>query len=95
MNNLSKDMDTKVMKCESSPSLNINISGNPSNNKDCIDDKTNDDIDYNYLFKKLLMHIKEAIDEINSSDYSKKSLGRFKEKIEKISTIADRYPKNL
>ncbi|MEG2353777.1 MAG: hypothetical protein RSB70_03955 [Clostridium sp.] len=41
-------------------------------------------------FESLIHSLKIAIDQINCSDYSKKSLGRFKERVERIlSDIKD------
>ncbi|KYH35441.1 hypothetical protein CLTEP_06170 [Clostridium tepidiprofundi DSM 19306] len=49
-------------------------------------------------FKKayieLLTKLQTAVNNINASDYSKKSLGRFKEKVEKIVYEANEYIKN-
>jgi len=49
-------------------------------------------------FKKayieLLTKLQTVVDNINASDYSKKSLGRFKEKVEKIVYEANEYIKN-
>lgn len=56
------------------------------------------DVTNDYNFKKsyicLVEKLKNAVNTINASDYSKKSLGRFKEKIEKIVYQADSYPKD-
>lgn len=39
---------------------------------------------YKNLYNDLIKNLKRAVDTINSSDYSKKSLGRFKDTIEKL-----------
>lgn len=55
-------------------------------NKNTNNDKNNieDNIDYKKLYIRLVSKVKEAVDIINASDYSKKSLGRFKERVERI-----------
>lgn len=47
-------------------------------------------IDYKNAYAKLVDKLKATVDAINASDYSKKSLGRFKEKIERITDKAER-----
>lgn len=41
-------------------------------------------LNYKMKYLDLMDEIRDAVDEINSSDYSRKALGRFKEKIEKL-----------
>ena len=41
-------------------------------------------INYKALYIFLIDSLKNAVLEINSSDYSKKSLGRFKDKVERL-----------
>lgn len=43
-----------------------------------------EDIDYRELYTSLKDDLTSAVLEVNSSDYSKKSLGRFKDKVERL-----------
>ncbi|WBW98286.1 hypothetical protein [Oceanirhabdus sp. W0125-5] len=43
-----------------------------------------EDINYKALYTFLIDGLKNAVLEVNSSDYSKKSLGRFKDKVERL-----------
>ncbi len=43
-----------------------------------------EDINYKALYTFLIDGLKTAVLEVNSSDYSKKSLGRFKDKVERL-----------
>ena len=43
-----------------------------------------EDINYKVLYTFLIEGLKKAVLEVNSSDYSKKSLGRFKDKVETL-----------
>lgn len=51
-------------------------------------DKSNNEnlnmLNYKIKYSDLIGEIRDAVNEINSSDYSRKALGRFKEKIEKL-----------
>lgn len=51
-----------------------------NSNKEISENKTN----YKKSYEDLVLKIKKEVTKINASDYSKKSLGKFKEKIEKI-----------
>lgn len=48
------------------------------------DNQKNININYEDLYSKLLLELKKEVDTINASDYSKKSLGKFKESIENL-----------
>ena len=43
-----------------------------------------EDINYKALYTFLIDGLENAVLEVNSSDYSKKSLGRFKDKVERL-----------
>ena len=43
-----------------------------------------EDINYKALYTFLIDSLKNSVLEVNSSDYSKKSLGRFKDKVERL-----------
>ncbi|MCM1989883.1 hypothetical protein [Oceanirhabdus seepicola] len=43
-----------------------------------------EDINYKAMYTFLIDGLKNAVLEVNSSDYSKKSLGRFKDKVERL-----------
>ena len=43
-----------------------------------------EEINYKDLYTFLISGVETAVLEVNSSDYSKKSLGRFKDKIERL-----------
>ncbi|WP_142413329.1 hypothetical protein [Hathewaya massiliensis] len=47
-------------------------------------EKSSNKTNYKKDYDELVLRIKEEVTKINASDYSKKSLGKFKEKIEKI-----------
>lgn len=48
------------------------------------DNLKNTNINYENLYSELLLSLKKEVDIINASDYSKKSLGKFKESIENL-----------
>lgn len=48
------------------------------------DNPKNTNINYENLYSELLLSLKKEVDIINASDYSKKSLGKFKESIENL-----------
>lgn len=48
------------------------------------DNPKNTNINYENLYSELLLNLKKEVDIINASDYSKKSLGKFKESIENL-----------
>lgn len=48
------------------------------------DNETLNMLNYKIKYLDLMDEIRDAVNEINSSDYSRKALGRFKEKIEKL-----------
>lgn len=54
------------------------------NKTDKLDNETLNMLNYKMKYLNLMDEIRYAVDEINSSDYSRKALGRFKEKIEKL-----------
>lgn len=54
------------------------------NKIDKLDNETLNMLNYKMKYLNLMDEIRYAVDEINSSDYSRKALGRFKEKIEKL-----------
>jgi len=43
-----------------------------------------ENINYKAMYTFLIDGLKNAVLEVNSSDYSKKSLGRFKDKVERL-----------
>jgi len=43
-----------------------------------------ENINYKALYTFLIDGLRNAVLEVNSSDYSKKSLGRFKDKVERL-----------
>ncbi|MFX0548375.1 hypothetical protein ACOAKC_03480 [Hathewaya histolytica] len=59
---------------------------NVQHKKNNSEKKNNYKNNFNYkkAYDSLVNKLKKEVDRINSSDYSKKSLGKFKEKIEKI-----------
>lgn len=59
--------------------LNKNTYNNNNNNNNDIDN-----IDYKKAYIRMVNKLNDAVNTINASDYSKKSLGQFKEKVERI-----------
>lgn len=87
--NFKNDLHTANTKNNTKDSLN---KSNTSSLKQCKEiPKTTEDSMYIDTLSSLVSSLKSAVDEINSSDYSKKSLGRFKERIERILSDLD-YP---
>lgn len=54
--------------------------------------KNNYKKNYKKLYSELLYNLKKEVDKINASDYSKKSLGKFKENVENL--VTDSLDKN-
>jgi predicted DNA-binding ArsR family transcriptional regulator len=65
----------------------MNTNGNTYYDENNIDDK------YKKLYIRLVNSLKDAVNIINASDYSKKSLGQFKEKVEKMVYRAEKHLK--
>lgn len=87
--NLKNDLHTANTKNNTKDSLTK--SNTPSFKESKERAKIAEDLIYIDTLSSLVSSLKSAVDEINSSDYSKKSLGRFKERIERILSDLD-YP---